>query len=141
MASVAGQGRDVDLQDAYGKGEAGSSSEDEEEAVGGEGAEAGEGAAAGPGQQQQQQQERQKEGGGKTGRGRRGGGQHAAEFSPAEIERRQGLWEQRIARPETQVRPSLSVFAVRALAVGSPQACLALCGIHFLVVSLHAAAP
>ena len=93
LASIAGSGHDVDLQEAYGKGEAGSSEEDEEE-EGGE-----EGTAADAAQQQEQQAAA-----GKQGKRRRGGGgPHAAEFGAAEIERRRGLWEQRIGRPEMQV--------------------------------------
>lgn len=104
LAGIAGSGQDVDLQEAYGKGEPGSSEEDEEEEGGEEAAAAAgdqsTGAAAADASQQQEQQAAE----GKQGRRRRGGGgPHAAQFGAAEIERRRGLWEQRIGRPEMQV--------------------------------------
>lgn len=111
LAAIAGQGHDVDLQDAYGTGEAGSSEEEEdgEDGGGSEGGEAGAGAGgagatqpAAAGQQEGQGGE-QAGGGGK--RGRRGGGggaKHAAAFDEAEVARRQALWEQRIQRPQMQ---------------------------------------
>lgn len=102
LASVAGQGRDVDLQDAYGEGEAGSSSSEdgdgEEDGSAASGAGAQQNGAAAAAQQQQQQGRQGKRGGQRGGRG-----PHAAEFSAAEVERRRGLWEQRIQRPEMQV--------------------------------------
>ncbi|EFN52009.1 hypothetical protein CHLNCDRAFT_139551 [Chlorella variabilis] len=86
LAGIAGQGRDVDLQDSYGTGEAGSSSEDEAEEEAAAEGDAVEAAAAGAqagadGQQQQQQAEA---GGRKKGRGGGGAKQHAAAFSEAE---------------------------------------------------------
>ena len=109
LASIEGQGRGLGLQDAYGAGEAGSS-EDEEEAEGeGEGAQ--DAAAAEPAEQQAAvaaAAAAAAAAGGKTGgRNKRGGGGpgklHAAHFTAAESERRRGLWEQRIQRPEMQV--------------------------------------
>lgn len=102
LAGIAGLGQDVDLQEAYGKGEPGSSEEDEEDG-GEEGATAGDQSAAAAAADVSQQQEEQAADG-KQGRRRRGGGgPHAAQFGAAEIERRRGLWEQRIGRPEMQV--------------------------------------
>ncbi|KAL4451226.1 hypothetical protein ABPG77_009298 [Micractinium sp. CCAP 211/92] len=110
LAVIAGQGHDVDLQEAYGTGEAGSSEEDEEE----EGEEGGSGEGGKPGAgsscaaqppaagQQEQQGAEQADGAGKRGRRGGGGAKHAAAFDEAEVARRRVLWEQRIQRPQMQ---------------------------------------
>ncbi len=110
LAVIAGQGHDVDLQEAYGTGEAGSSEEDEEE----EGEEGGSGEGGKPGAgssgaaqppaagQQEQQGADQADGAGKRGRRGGGGAKHAAAFDEAEVARRRLLWEQRIQRPQMQ---------------------------------------
>ena len=108
LASIEGQGQGLGLQDAYGAGEAGSS-EDEAEAD----EEGGQDAAATAEAAEQQlataaaAAAASSKKGGRNGNKRGGGGGpgklHAAHFTAAEIERRRGLWEQRIQRPEMQV--------------------------------------
>ena len=104
LAAISGQGqagRDVDLGDAYGCGDRGSSSEEEEEAQEAEAAADGGDAAAAPAAASQQRAG----GGGRGGKGGGGGKKHAgklqaAQFSEAEVERRRAQWEQRIQRAD-----------------------------------------
>jgi hypothetical protein len=106
------------LQDAYGAGEAGSS-EDEDEAEE-DGAQDAAAATADAAEQQlaaaaAAAAAASGKKGGRNGNKRGGGGGagklHAAHFTAAEIERRRGLWEQRIQRPEMQVGERVFVRA------------------------------
>jgi HrpA-like RNA helicase len=86
----------VALEGAYGTGEAGSSGDEGEGAGRTRGGDQQQQPPAGPEQQAEQQQ-------GQQGGRRKGGVKPgAAAFSPEEVARRRGLWEQRIARPDMQ---------------------------------------